>query len=379
MKIRYFDHAATTPVNRDVLKEMLPYFCEEFGNASALYGMGKKNKEIINLSRMKIAQILNCKANEIYFTSGGTESDNLIIKGIALANKRRGNHIITSKIEHPAVINSCRFLESIGFTVTYLDVDERGIIDLNQLERHINRNTILISIMFANNEIGTIQPIREIAEIAGRYNIYFHTDAVQAFGNVKIDIEKLNIDALSLSGHKFYGPKGVGIVYIKENVPFIRMEDGGHQEKEKRAGTENVPGIVGIARAAEIAENNFNEYNKKIKYLRDYYFWQVENRISDIKINGDRKLRLSGNANICFAGIDGAKLLARLDERGICASSGSACSAGLIASSYVLLAIGVPKNLTYGSLRVTFGSENEIEDVEFLVDNLQEIIEQLRN
>lgn len=378
MKIRYFDHAATTPVDKEVLEKMMPYFCDKFGNPSSLYSTGIENKTVINNSRAKLAKILNCKPEEIYFTSGGTESDNLIIKGIALANRKKGNHIITSKIEHPAVLNSCRFLEKFGFKVTYLDVDKKGIVDLDKLEKYINRSTVLISIMFANNEIGTIQPIKQIAEIANKYKVYFHTDAVQAFGNLKIDIKELKIDALSLSGHKFYGPKGIGIAYIKEKTPFIRIEDGGHQEKEKRSGTENVPGIVGIAAAAELVEKNFEEYNRKLKYLRDYYFWQVENRIPNIKINGDRKQRLSGNANICFSGVSGAKLLTELDERGICASSGSACSAGVITPSHVLLAIGVPESLAYGSLRVTFGKENEIEDVEFLIDNLQEVVEMLR-
>jgi len=379
MKNMYFDHAATTAVDEEVLKEMMPYFIDRFGNASALYRIGKESKDVIENARVRIAQILNVKPNEIYFTSGGTESDNLIIKGIALANKRKGNHIITSRIEHPAVLNTCNFLENMGFRVTYLDVDKKGFIDLEQLERSINRNTILISIMFANNEIGTIEPIKEIAEIANRYGVYFHTDAVQAFGNIELDVKALDIGALSLSAHKFYGPKGIGIAYIREDIPFIRMEDGGHQEREKRSGTENVPGIVGMAKAVEISNANFNEYNRKLKYLRDYYFWQVENTIPDIKINGDKKMRLPGNANICFTGVDGKELLLELDKRGICASGGSACSSGLISPSHVLLAIGVPKNLAGSSLRVTFGKENRVEDVEYLVNSLQEIVKRLRN
>jgi len=379
MKIRYFDHAATTPVDKEVLETMFPYFSERFGNPSSVYSIGRESKEAMNIARMKIASILNCKTNEIYFTSGGTESDNLIIKGIAFANRKRGNHIITSKIEHPAVLNTCKFLENFGFRVSYIDTDANGVIDLNQLERCITRKTILISIMFANNEIGTIQPIKEIADIANRYGIFFHTDAVQAFGNVEIDVRKLNIGALSISGHKFYGPKGVGIAYINDKIPFMRMQDGGHQEGEKRSGTENIPGIIGIAKAAEIAQDSMIQYNKQLKYLSDYYLWEIGNRIPNIKINGHREKRLSGNTNICFAGVDGAKLLDRLDEIGICASSGSACSAGLIAPSHVLLAIGVPRRLAQGSLRVTFGRENTIEDVSYLVDNLEEIVGDLRN
>lgn len=379
MKSRYFDHAATTAVDEEVLETMFPYFSEKFGNPSSIYSIGKESKEAINIARMKIASILNCKINEIYFTSGGTESDNLIIKGIAFANRKKGNHIITSKIEHPAVLNTCKFLENFGFKVSYVDTDSNGVVDLNQLEKCINRNTILISIMFANNEIGTIEPINEIAEIANKYGVYFHTDAVQAFGNIDINVRKLNVDALSISGHKFYGPKGIGVAYINEKIPFMRMQDGGHQEGEKRAGTENIPGIVGMAKAAEIAVDNIKQYNKQQKYLRDYYLWEVQKRISNIKINGDIEKRLYGNANICFAGIDGAKLIAELDERGICASSGSACSAGLIAPSHVLLAIGVSRRLAKSSLRITFGRENTIEDVDYLLDNLEVIVEKMRN
>lgn len=378
MNIRYFDHAATTPVDKAVLETMFPYFSERYGNSSSIYSIGKENKEAMNISRMKIASILNCKINEIYFTSGGTESDNLIIKGIAFANRKKGNHIITSKIEHPAVLNTCKFLENFGFKVSYVDTDANGIVDLNKLEKYITRNTILISIMFANNEIGTIQPVKEIADIANRYGVYFHTDAVQAFGNVEIDVKKFNIGALSISGHKFYGPKGVGIAYINEKIPFVRMQDGGHQEGEKRSGTENIPGIVGIAKAAEIANNTIEQYNKQLKYLSDYYLWEVQNRIPDIQINGHREKRLFGNTNICFAGVDGAKLLAELDKIGICASSGSACSAGIIGPSHVLLAIGVPRRLAQSSLRITFGRENIIDDVSYLVDNLERIVENLR-
>ncbi len=378
MKIRYFDHAATTSVDDEVLNSMIPYFSENYGNPSSLYSIGKENKEVINLARMKIATILNCKVNEIYFTSGGTESDNMIIKGIAFANKRYGNHIITSKIEHHAVLNTCEFLERFGFRVTYLTPNSKGIINLADVERAITRNTILISIMYANNEIGTIQPVEKIGEIAKRYGVYFHTDSVQAVGNEKIDIKKSNIEALSISGHKFYGPKGIGIAYINEKINFMTIQDGGHQERDKRGGTENVPGIVGISKALEIANANLVSYNRHLKELRNYYISEIQKRIPNIKINGDMNSRLSGNANISFSGIDGNKLVEMLAEKGICTSSGSACSAGFVNSSHVLLAIGMPNFLAKSALRVTFGKENTIDDTKFLLDSIEESVKILR-
>ena len=378
MKIRYFDHAATTSGDDEVLNSMIPYFSENYGNPSSLYSIGKENKEVINLARMKIATILNCKVNEIYFTSGGTESDNMIIKGIAFANKRYGNHIITSKIEHHAVLNTCEFLERFGFRVTYLTPNSKGIINPADVERAITRNTILISIMYANNEIGTIQPVEKIGEIAKRYGVYFHTDSVQAVGNEKIDIKKSNIEALSISGHKFYGPKGIGIAYINEKINFMTIQDGGHQERDKRGGTENVPGIVGISKALEIANANLVSYNRHLKELRNYYISEIQKRIPNIKINGDMNSRLSGNANISFSGIDGNKLVEMLAEKGICTSSGSACSAGFVNSSHVLLAIGMPNFLAKSALRVTFGKENTIDDTKFLLDSIEESVKILR-
>ena len=309
---------------------------------------------------------------------GGSESDNMILKGIAFANKHKGNHIITSKIEHPAILNTCKFLEKFGFKITYINADNNGIINLKELENAINRNTILISIMFANNEIGTVQPIKEIGEIAKKNGIYFHTDAVQAIGNITIDVKKYNIDALSVSAHKFYGPKGIGVAYINENVNFWRIQDGGHQEKDKRAGTENVPGIVGMSAAMEIATKNMEKNNKHIKFLRDYYIEEIKRNVPFIKINGDIEKRLPGNANICFSGVDGSKLLSKLDEKGICASSGSACSAGLLNPSHVLLAIGVPNNLARSSLRITFGKDNTLDDTKYLVESIKESVESLR-
>ncbi len=376
--IKYFDHAATTPVDKDVLKEMLPFFSESFGNPSSIYSIGKKNKEAISLSRMKVASSINANFNEIYFTNGGSESDNLAIKGIAFANRNKGNHIITSKIEHSAVLNTCKTLEKFGFEVTYLDVGKNGIIDLNQLERAINRRTILITIMFANNEIGTIEPIEQIAKIAKKYGVYFHTDSVQAIGNVKIDVKKMGIDSLSMSAHKFYGPKGMGAVFVRQGIPFMPIIDGGHQEQDKRAGTENVAGIVGMGKAIELSQLNMENNNKKIKFLRDYFINNIENTIPDIILNGDRKNRLPGNANISFKGVERNRLLQELDSIGVCASSGSACSAGRLKSSHVLTAIKVPPVFERGSLRITLGKDNTKEEVDFLIDNLINIIKKIR-
>ena len=377
-KIKYFDHASTTPVKEEVLKEMIPYFNLEFGNPSSLYSIGRRNRRAVEEAREKVARAINAKPNEIYFTSCGSESDNLAIKGIAFENKHKGNHIITSKIEHPAVLNTCKMLEQEGFKVTYLDVNKKGLIDLKILEASITDKTILISIMFANNEIGTIQPIKEIGKIAKKHNIYFHTDAVQAMGNIKIDVNNMNIDSLSMSAHKFYGPKGVGALYIREGIPFKKLQDGGHQEKDKRAGTENVPGIVGLGKAIEIANNNIDRYNKKLVYLRDYYINQVEEKIPDVKLNGDRVNRLPGNANFSFKYVDGEELLLDLDANGIAASSGSACSSGTDAPSHVLLAIGLTAETAKGALRITMGEENTKEDIDYLVSTLTEIVRKIR-
>ena len=373
-KIRYFDHAATTPVKKEVLEAMIPYFHESFGNASSLYSIGRNNKRVLELSREKVARCLGANKNEIYFTSCGSESDNLAIKGVAYANKEKGNHIITSKIEHPAVLNTCKTLEKQGFNVTYLNIDEKGFINLNELKNAITDKTILISIMFANNEIGTIQPIKEIAKIAKGKNIYFHTDGVQAVGNVKIDVEELGIDMLSLSAHKFYGPKGMGALYVRKGVEFDRIQDGGHQEKNKRAGTENIAGIVGLSKALEIATKNLDKYNEKLLDLRKYFIEKVQERIADIKINGSLENRLPGNINMSFKGINGEKLLFKLDEKGICASAGSACSSGTSQPSHVLLALGLTPEYANSTLRITFGEENTKEDVDYLVDCLDDIL-----
>ena len=377
MKIRYFDHAATTAVAEEVKGEMLPYFTENYGNASALYDLGKKSKEAINIARGRVARAINAKPNEIYFTSCGTESDNLILKGIAKAYRNKGNHIITSKIEHPAILNSCRSLEKEGVRVTYLNVDKNGFVDLRELEKAINKDTILISIMMANNEIGTIEQVKEIAEIAHINNVIFHTDAVQAIGNIKIDVKKLGIDALSLSAHKFYGPKGVGVLYVDENINFVPIQNGGHQEDDKRAGTENVAGIVGLGKAIEIANQGIEEYNNKLLNLRNYFLERIR-VIPYTKINGDLDKRLSGNINISFLGVDNRDIMKELNKKGICVSAGSACSSGFIRTSHVLSAIGLSEGIARGTIRITFGRENTKEDIDYLVDTLEETIKKLR-
>ena len=374
MKIRYFDHAATTPVREEVIKEMMPYFGIEYGNASVMYSLGRNAKKAMNKARKRVAEALNAHSNEIYFTSCGSESDNLAIKGFVYANKDRGNHIITTKIEHHAVLDSCKTLEKQGINVTYLGVDEYGRISLEELVNAINTKTILISIMFANNEIGTIEPIEQIGKIAKEKNIVFHTDAVQAIGNELIDVKKLNIDMLSLSGHKFYAPKGVGALYVKNGINFSKLQDGGAQENGKRASTENVAEIVGLGKAIELIYNEYNSYNEKLKKLRAYYITRVTNELKGAKVNGDMVNRLLGNANISFKGVNGTKLLFELDKYGICASAGSACSTSNAEPSHVLTAIGLDKDLIEGTLRISFGKENTIEDVDFLIDTLKKII-----
>ena len=378
MEIRYFDNAATTKVKEEVIKEMFPYFSVEYGNPSSMYSIGRSAKKAIENARKRVAELINCQPKEIYFTSCGSESDNMALKGIAYANKEKGNHIITSRIEHPAILNSCKALEKQGYRITYLNVDENGNIDINELENTINKDTILISIMFANNEIGTIEPIEQISKIAKKHNIIFHTDAVQACGNIKIDVKDMGIDMLSLSGHKINAPKGVGALYVREGIEFDRFLDGGHQEKNKRAGTENVAEIVGLGKACEIAKNNLELHTKKLKELRDFYINQVEEKIENIKLNGPRDNRLPGNANISFKGVNGSELLLKLDEKGICASAGSACSTGSSSPSHVLTSIGLDSKIADGTLRVSFGEENSKEDVEYLVENLENIVIELR-
>lgn len=372
--IIYLDHAATTKIDDVVLKEMLPYLSYNYGNASSLYSIGKTSKQAIDRARVQVANAIGCSAEEIYFTSCGSESDNLAIKGIADANKRYGKHIITSNIEHPAVLETCKSLERAGYEVSYVPVMENGIIDVKALSKLIRRDTILISIMTANNEVGTIQPIEQIGKIARMNNIMFHTDSVQAVGNIKIDVRKMNIDALSMSGHKFYAPKGIGALYVRNGVKFTRQQDGGHQEKEKRAGTENVASIVGLGKAIEIANANLEQYNNHLIKLRDLYAKSILRLFSNIHVNGDATNRLSGNMNISFIGYKGADIVEQLDKRGICTSSGSACSAGLPMPSSVLMNMTHNVKIAEGSLRVTFGKENTVEDVERLVYALSDIL-----
>ena len=375
MKIRYFDNAATTKVRKEVVNKMFPYFMQEYGNPSSLYKLGRKARAGVEEARRNVANLINCDKNEIYFTSGGTESDNTVLKGIMDLDKNKGKHIITSKIEHPAILNTCKTLEEKGYKVTYLNVDKDGIINIEELNNSITDETVLISIMFANNEIGSIQPIQQIGKIANKKRIIFHTDAVQACGNIDIDVKKLKIDMLSLSGHKIGAPKGIGALYVNKNIEFKNLIDGGHQEKNKRAGTENVPGMVGLGEACKIARYNMQNHINKLKKLRDYYFEQVKNKIPDSKINGSLKYRLPGNSNISFKGVNAEELLMKLDERGICASAGSACSSGSSMPSHVLTAIGLEKEYLEGTLRVTFGDDNTKEDVDYLVESLIEFIQ----
>lgn len=375
MRIRYFDHAATTPVRHEVVNAMLPFLSTEYGNPSSMYTIGRSSRRAVEEARERVAKAINSDKKEIYFTAGGSESDNFIIKGIAFANKDRGRHIITTKIEHPAVLNTCCYLEKNGFKVTYLNVDNNGKISLQELRRAISSDTILISIMYANNEIGTIQEINEIGKIAKENKIIFHTDAVQAIGNIKIDVKSQNIDALSISGHKIYAPKGVGAAYIKSGIKFDNLIEGGHQEQGKRAGTENVASIVGFGKAISLIEQEFEMYNAHLLSLRDFYISEIERRIDRAKLNGDRFCRLPGNANFSFRGIDAEQLLLNLDSYGICASAGSACTSGSSKPSHVLVAIGLNKEYVQGALRVSFGMNNTIEDVKYLVDKIKMFVD----
>ena len=374
MNIRYFDNSATTKIKDEVLDAMLPYLTSQYGNASSIYSLGRESKRAIEKARKQVASLINCAPEEIYFTSCGSESDNTALKGIAYKYRNKGNHIITSKIEHPAILNTCKNLESKGYEITYLNVDKNGIIDMNQLLNSIKPTTILISIMTANNEIGTIEPIKQISEIAHKNNIIFHTDSVQAIGNIKIDVQRQGIDMLSLSGHKIYAPKGIGVLYVKKGIDFERFIDGGHQEKNKRAGTENVAEIVGLGKACELAERNLEYHQQKIKSLRDYCVQQIETKIPNIHINGGTQNRLPGNINISFEQMESEELLYRLDEVGICASGGSACSSGETAPSHVLTAIGVPAQLAKKAVRFSFGDFNTKNDVDYLVSNLERIL-----
>lgn len=377
-KFIYFDHAATTPVKEEVLKAMLPYFTDNFGNASTVYQLGQKSHAVLDEARAKVAEILNCKPNEIFFTGSGSEADNWAIKGAAHANKNKGNHIITSAIEHHAVLHTCKALEKEGFEVTYLPVDENGCVSPEDVKKAIKDTTVLISIMFANNEIGTIEPIKEIADIAKEHKVLFHTDAVQAVGAVPIDLKELNVDMMSMSAHKFNGPKGVGALYIKQGTRINNLIDGGAQERNKRAGTENLPGIVGLAKALELATSSIDEKCKKLSAMRDYIIKNIEEKIPYYRLNGHREQRLPGNVNFSFEYIEGESMLLWLDINNIAASSGSACTSGSLDPSHVLLAIGLDHATAHGSLRVTLGEENTYEEADFLIETLAETVDKLR-
>ena len=374
MEVRYFDNSATTRIKEEVLTEMFPYLSREYGNPSSLYSIGRKSKRAIEEARKRVASLINCKSEEIYFTSCGSESDNTALKGIAYANKNKGKHIITSKIEHPAILHGCQNLENKGFEVTYLDVDKDGFVNLETLENSIRPDTILISIMFANNEIGTIEPIEKIAKIAHKNGIIFHTDAVQACGNIPIDVQNMDIDMLSLSGHKIYAPKGIGALYVKKGIEFERFMDGGHQEKNKRSGTENVAEIVALGKACQIAEKNMETYQNKLQTLRNYCLEKMKKNFSNIHINGTMEKRLPGNINVSFEGQNATEILYKLDEMGICASGGPACSSGDNSPSHVLTAIGLPSELAKGAIRFTFGDFNTKDDVDYLVKMLEKIL-----
>lgn len=375
----YLDHAATTAARPEVVEAMLPYFTENFGNPSSVYTFSQKNKAVITQCRDTIAKSLGAKSNEIYFTAGGSESDNWALKSTAEAYASKGKHIITTKIEHHAILHTAQYLESKGFEVTYLDVDENGVVKLDQLKAAIRPDTILISVMFANNEIGTIQPIKEIGEIAKEKGILFHTDAVQAYGQIPIDVDEYHIDMLSASGHKLNGPKGIGFLYIRTGLKLRNFIHGGGQERSRRAGTENVTGIVGFAKAVEIAFATMEERTKKETEMREHLIERLLAEVPYARLNGHRSKRLPNNINLSFQFVEGESMLIMLDMKGICASSGSACTSGSLDPSHVLLAIGLPHEIAHGSLRMTIGEENTMEEMDYVADNIKEIVEKLRS
>ena len=372
------DYSATTPVKEEVINEMIPYFTEIFGNASSIHGFGQEAKKALEQARATVAKTLHTSPDTIYFTAGGSESDNWAIKGVMLANKAKGNHIITSKIEHHAILHTCEALEKEGFEVTYLDVDEYGQIRLDELEAAIRPTTVIVSIMFINNEIGTMQPIKAISEIVHKHGAIFHTDAVQAYGNIEIDVASFGIDLLSLSSHKIYGPKGVGALYIKKGIRIHNLIEGGAQEKKRRAGTENIPGIMGFAKAAEIAHGSLKQHVQHLTRLRDRLLKGILENIDYVKHNGHPSERHPGNVNVAFEFIEGEALLLSLNAKGISGSSGSACTSGSLDPSHVLLAIGLPHEIAHGSLRLTIGDFTTEEDVDYTIEALVEVVQKLR-
>lgn len=374
-QIYYFDHNATTPIDNEVFKAVVPYYEQLYGNPSSSYYIGRQVRDKIENVRSSIANYFNINPEGVMFTSSGSEADNMIIKGIALGNKDKGNHIITTKIEHPAVLNTCKFLENNGFEITYLDVKENGIIDTQELKNSIKDNTILISIMYANNEIGTIQPIQEIGQIAKEKGIIFHTDAVQAIGEIRIDVQKLNIDCMSISGHKIYAPKGIGMAYIRPGIKFEPLIHGGSQEFHLRAGTENVIGIIALGKAIELLDKDIDNNNNKLIELKSYMINKIQNNLTDYIINGDIDKRILNNINLSFKNIDGESLLLALDLDGICVSSGSACHSDLMEPSHVLRAIGVPNDYISGTLRISFGKNTTKKEIDYLIEKIKEKID----
>jgi len=379
MKRIYFDHSATTAVDEEVAKLMFEYMTEKFGNPSSIHSFGREVRKAVDEARENVAALIGANANEIFFTSGGTEADNLALKGVAYANRKKGNHIITTSIEHHAILHTCQYLEKQGFTVTYLPVDENAQVRIEDVKNAITDKTILISIMFANNEVGTIQPIKEIGQIAKEKGIYFHTDAVQVVGHYPINVKELNIDLLTMAGHKFHGPKGVGALYVRRGVRIEAVQQGGGQERSLRAGTENVPGIVGLGKAAEIAKRGMDKEIAHISFLRDKLIKGIQEKIPHIKLNGHPTLRMPGNVNFSFLYIEGESLLLNLDLKGIAASSGSACTSGSLDPSHVLLAMGLSHEVAHGSLRISLGRGNTEEEIDYCLTVLPEIIERLRS
>ncbi len=377
-RLVYLDHAATTPTAPEVVEAILPYYSERFGNPSSIYGIARESKEAVDHAREQIAKAINASPEEVYITSGGTEADNWALKGVAFADRKRGDHIITSSIEHHAVLHTCQYLEKQGFRVTYLDVDEFGRVDPAALENAITDQTVLVSIMAANNEIGTIEPIAACGKICRDHGVRFHTDAVQAIGSIPIDVEAMNVDLLSLSAHKFYGPKGIGALYIRKGVRIDNLLHGGAQERRRRAGTENVPGIVGMGAAIERASERREAYSRRLIALRDRLYEGITERIEHVRLNGHPIERLPGNLSLSIRFIEGESILLMLDHAGICASSGSACTSGSLDPSHVLLAIGLPHEIAHGSLRLTLGESNTDEDVDYVLATLPPIVERLR-
>lgn len=375
----YLDYAATTPISGEVYREMLTALNDVYGNAASLYAKGREADEALNLAREKVAKAIGANASEIYFTSGGSESNNWAIKGIARANKNKGNHIITSAIEHPSVLESCKALEKEGFEVTYIPVDSKGIVDYTTIVKAIKPETVLISIMSANNEVGTIEPIRAIAELAKLNDIPFHTDAVQAIGAIPFNVHEMNISALSLSAHKIYGPKGIGVLYVKKGVKIEKFIDGGHQERNMRAGTSNVPAAVGLGKAIELATENLDENNKKLKSIRKYFLKQVSERIHNISLNGHPTQRLLNNVNISFEGVEGEALLMMLDRFGVSVSTGSACASGSLEPSHVLIAMGLDQEIAQSSIRFTFGVNTTTEEIDYVVNALYKAVKKIRS